>query len=198
MSFLTGFVTGPRTTACPGSAGEPRNERAPLIPAIETVIYHEVAIAVTAAGVAALTWGGDNQVGLWTFVILWLMRLSAKINIYLGAKNLTEHFLPDHLQYLKTYFCRRPMNAFFPLAVTTSTVVTALLANAAFDGAATAFDVAGFTFLATLMALAILEHWFLVLPIPADRLWTWGLSSREQAAQPATSTDRESSSMAAA
>ena len=28
------------------------------------------------------------------------------------------------------------------------------------------------------MALAILEHWFLVLPLPAAALWNWGLKSR--------------------
>lgn len=179
MSFLTGFITGPRTTACPGAIDEPGTTPAPLVPAIESVIYHEIAIALTAAVFVALTWGGDNLIGLWTFVILWLMRLSAKLNIYLGVKNLTEQFLPAHLQYLKTYFCRRTMNAFFPLSVTVATVVTTLIANAAFADKASAFDVAGLTFLATLMALAILEHWFLVLPIPAERLWTWGLASRK-------------------
>ncbi|MGQ0455703.1 MAG: putative photosynthetic complex assembly protein PuhE [Hyphomicrobium sp.] len=178
LTFLTGFVTGPRRTACPGRPDEPAAFRAPLRPAVESVIYHEVAIALTAAVVAAVTWSGENLVGFWTFVILWLMRLSAKLNIYFGVKNLTEQFLPPEVQYLKSYFCRRPMNAFFPIAVTSATVVTALLANAALASDAAAFDVAGLTFLATLMALAVLEHWFLVLPIPAERLWSWGLSSR--------------------
>jgi G3E family GTPase len=34
-------------------------------------------------------------------------------------------------------------------------------------------------FLATMMALAILEHWFLVIPLPAGKLWQWGLASRK-------------------
>ena len=34
------------------------------------------------------------------------------------------------------------------------------------------------TFVGTLLTLAILEHWFLVLPLPADALWSWGLRSR--------------------
>jgi G3E family GTPase len=34
------------------------------------------------------------------------------------------------------------------------------------------------TFTATMMALAILEHWFLVLPMPSQKLWDWGLASR--------------------
>ena len=35
-----------------------------------------------------------------------------------------------------------------------------------------------YTFLATLMTLAILEHWFLVLPLPSAALWSWSLHSR--------------------
>ena len=38
----------------------------------------------------ALTWGGANQVGTWTFLVLWVMRLSAKLNVFLGVPNLTE------------------------------------------------------------------------------------------------------------
>lgn len=180
MSFLTGKVTGPRTTPCPGRPDEPTSRRAPLLPAIESVIYHEIAIALTAMLIFALTFDAPNQVGLWTFVILWLMRLSAKLNIYFGVQNLTEQFLPNHLQYLKTYFCRRPMNGFFPITVTVSTIITALLAAAALHASATPFQVTGLTFLTILMALAVLEHWFLVIPIPAERLWSWGLASRSQ------------------
>jgi len=32
-----------------------------------------------------------------------------------------------------------------------------------------------------MMALAILEHWFLVIPLPAGKLWQWGLASRKPA-----------------
>ena len=31
----------------------------------------------------------------------------------------------------------------------------------------------------TLLTLAILEHWFMVLPLPSDALWKWGLRSRQ-------------------
>ncbi len=179
MSFLMGFVTGPRRTEMPKSIeGMSR-----LMPAIETVIYHEIAIFLTVIALAALTWNAPNQVGLWTFVILWLMRLSAKINVFLGVPNLTEEFLPPHLTYLKTYFGRRPMNLFFPLSVSVSTAVTVLLVAAALHPAISGYATVGMTFLATLMALAVLEHWFLVLPIPAADMWAWGLTSRDAPAQ---------------
>jgi putative photosynthetic complex assembly protein 2 len=196
MSFLTGLVTGPRNDACPGRDSEPGCEPAPLGPAVQSVIYHEAAIALTCALIWAITWDGPNQAGLWTFVILWLMRLSAKLNVYLGVRNLTETFLPPHLEYLKTYFCRKPMNGFFPVAVTVSTVVAVALVMAAAE-ATTAFTATSLTFLATLMALAVIEHWFLVIPLPAERLFSWGLASRT-AQEPAEATKDDAMRMAAA
>ena len=187
MTFLTGVITGPRTTALPGREGEIAKVRAPLGASIETVIYHEAAIALSLALAAVLTWDGVNQTGFWTLVILWVMRLSAKFNVYLGVPNLTEQFLPEHLVYLKGYFCRRPMNLLFPLSVTVSTGVAGLLILAALDPAATDFEAASRTFLATLMTLAVIEHWFLVVPLPSADLWTWGLASRELTARDAAS-----------
>lgn len=175
MSFLTGLVTGPRTTECPRH----KRGRAGLWPAIETLLYHEAAILVTGILLYAMLAGAPNEVGLWTFVILWIMRISAKLNVYLGVPNLTEEFLPDHLTYLKTYFCRRPMNLLFPVSVTLSTLATAYLVLQATATGATPFEATAYTFLATLMALALIEHWFLVVPLPSAVLWSWGLSSRE-------------------
>lgn len=173
-SFLMGFVTGPRKTSCPQGCRGWRH----FVHASQTIIHHELAIAGTALLVLALTWGGENQVGTWTFVILWVMRLSAKLNVYLGVPNLTEEFLPEHLHYLRGFLTRKPMNLLFPVSVTLSTVVTMLLVQAAIAPDATAFQAAAFTFLASLMALAILEHWFLVLPLPDAALWSWALRSR--------------------
>ncbi len=179
MSFLTGVVTGPRTTEAPRRV----RGRAGLLPAVETLIYHEAAILLTVAILAVMLAGQPNEVGLWTFVILWVMRISAKLNVYLGVPNLTEEFLPAHLTYLKTYFCRRSMNLLFPVSVTLSTIATWLLITQA-GNSVTAFDTIGFTFLATLMALALIEHWFLVVPLPSASLWSWGLWSRETDADP--------------
>ena len=47
------------------------------------------------------------------------------------------------------------------------------------------FRQAAFTFLAAMTALAIIEHWFLVLPIPAEAMWNWSMKSREHAGRPA-------------
>jgi putative photosynthetic complex assembly protein 2 len=175
MSFLMGFVTGSRTEACAEGCSGWRH----FGHAVETILYHELAILMTAVAVLALTWGEVNQIGTWTFMILWWLRLSAKLNVFLGVPNLTEEFLPEHLQYLKRFFTRRPMNALFPLSVTASTVALALLVHSALDAPAGSFEATGLMLLATLLALAVLEHWFLVLPLPDAILWQWALRSRE-------------------
>lgn len=173
MGFLTGTVTGPRRVPCPKDAqGWPRFRAATA-----TLIYHEIAVALTVVVIAALTWNAPNQVGLYTFLILWLARLSAKLNVFYGVANLSEEFLPAHFTYLASYFRQRPMNLLFPPAVTALTVATTMLAGWA-AAAATPFEVTGYTLLATLTALALIEHWFMVVPLPTGALWAWGLKSR--------------------
>jgi putative photosynthetic complex assembly protein 2 len=174
ISFLMGMVTGPRRTACPEACRGWRH----LGHAIQAILWHELAIAATAVLMVALTWGAENQVATWTFMVLWVMRLSAKLNVYLGVPNLTDEFLPEHLAYLKSFMRKRPMNALFPLSVTAGTVVTTQLVGHALAGGEGSFEATAYTFAAVLLALAILEHWFLVLPLPDAALWSWALRSR--------------------
>lgn len=174
VAFLLGYVTGPRRTPCPPeSSGW---ERAGY--AFMAVMHHELALVGLGLAVVALTWGGENPTGLWTFMILWVMRQSAKLNVFLGVRNLNEGFLPSHLKYLQTYFTRRAMNRLFPVSVIVSTVVAAMIWQAATATGITAFDATALTFAATLLTLAVLEHWFMVLPLPFEVMWNWGLKSR--------------------
>ncbi len=171
MTFLMGLITGPRKTPCPSNCtGWQR-----LSYATATVIHHQLAIAVTVLGIMVLSWNQPNQIGLWTLLILWGMRLSAKFNIFLGVKNVTEEFLPEHMAYLKSYFTRAPMNPLFPVSVTVATVLTGVWILAALAPGASAFEKTGFMLMAALMALALLEHWMMVLPLPNAELWQWAL-----------------------
>ena len=184
-AFLMGFVTGSRRVALPaGSKGWRRFRYA-----VQSIDHHEAMIALTALAVWAATAGGANTVGLSTFLILWVMRLSAKLNIFLGVPNVAEAFLPAHLDYLKSYFRKRSMNLLFPLSVSASTAVAALL----FSGAAAAPHPAATTaamLLGSLLTLAILEHLLMVTPLPSERLWNWGFRSRQIAATPAPDAAR--------
>ena len=102
----------------------------------------------------------------------------------LGVRNLAESFLPDHLSHLRSFFRRRRADALFPFLVAGSTLACALLLGEAVADGADAFRAAGFALLGTLMALALLEHWFMVLPLPFEALWRGALRSRRRIAPP--------------
>jgi putative photosynthetic complex assembly protein 2 len=186
LSFLTGWVTGPRVQAAePGVRSWPR-----FVQAVQAILWHELAILASGIVIAALTWEAPNQVGLATFGVLWSMRVSAKLNIFLGVRNLSIELLPPHLAYLGSYFRRRPMNLLFPVVVTAATVVAAALIATALEQPAGSTRSTGALLVATLLVLAILEHWLLVLPIEATALWRWALSSRRAAAPAALDLPR--------
>ncbi|MDX2288144.1 MAG: putative photosynthetic complex assembly protein PuhE [Hyphomicrobiaceae bacterium] len=169
MTFLLGLITGPRKSPCPPAAtGFQRFGFATA-----TLITHEIAIAVTAVALVALTWGAANQTAAATFLVLWVMRLSAKFNIFLGVPNLSDELMPAHLGYLKTYFRKRAMNALFPFSVTVGTIAAYAIGSAALDDPTNAFALTSGMLVSGLLALAVLEHWFLVLPVPDAALWTW-------------------------
>lgn len=179
-SFLLGYVTGPRREACPvGCAGGLHFRHS-----VEAVIYHEVAILAGAVLVVSLTSGAENQVGSGTFIALWLMRLSAKLNLFLGVANRGEQFLPAHLVYLKSFFGRRRQNALLPLSLISIAFAAAWLINLASASGNSPFDITGYTLLATLVLLGLLEHGFMVLPLPSERLWHWRGESRPSANDP--------------
>jgi putative photosynthetic complex assembly protein 2 len=176
-SFLLGFLTGPSDKPCPpGCAGWRR-----LKLAATSIIHHELALAATGLVVIALAAGGANKVGLWTFVVLWTMRLSTKINLFLGVPNVGEEFLPEHLRYIASYFAKRPMNLFFPVSVTLTTGALGFVLRDLTTPGLSDFDTAALCFLVTLLALAVIEHWFLVSPIPVTGLWSWSLKERGSA-----------------
>jgi putative photosynthetic complex assembly protein 2 len=175
VAFLMGFVTGSRRTACPAAlTGWPRFKWG-----LQTVLHHELAIIGAGAGIALLTAGSPNQVALWTYGVLWIMRLSTKLNIFLGVPNAPTAFLPDHLAYMAGCFRNSPMNPLFPLSITFGTGAGVILALKALHPEASAFDAVAFSLVGTLLALAILEHWFLVLPLPSEKLWGWGMRKSE-------------------
>ncbi len=174
VSYLFGFISGPRPEPCPeGATGWRR-----FAYGVRTCVYHELAIVATAIGLLLLSLDSVNNVGVLTFVILWLMRWSAKLNIFLGVRNLHEEFWPDHLHYLKTYVRRRPMNELFPVSIIVGTIVFALLTFAAIDAGDDIVRRTGAALLATLLALAIVEHVLLVLRVRDDALWMPALRSR--------------------
>jgi putative photosynthetic complex assembly protein 2 len=184
MTFLMGFVTGPRRAACaPGCSGPGH-----FLHAVQAILWHELLIVAAAAVIVVLGWRGANSVGASTFLLLWAMRQSAKLNLFLGVPNLGDEYLPEHLKYLRSFFRRRPMNLLFPLSVTLGTLFAATVIGDARAAANGSFEAVGACLIATLAVLAVLEHWFLVLPLPVSALWSWGMRSRSRLVPPPASS----------
>ena len=167
LGFYTGFVTGPNKTPCaPGASARSR-----FVQAVGASVYHELFALLGGVALFVLTYGQPNKVALWTYVILWVMHASAKLNMFLGVPNLGAEMLPDHLAFLTSFMARKRMNALFPVSIAAGTAVSTLLFVWACREGSSGFEIAGFAVLGSLMALAVVEHWFLVVPVDGNALW---------------------------
>ncbi|MEL6520467.1 MAG: putative photosynthetic complex assembly protein PuhE [Pseudomonadota bacterium] len=168
LAFLTGQITGPVKHPCPPRTQE--WER--FIRAWGTIAYHEMLLAAVFLAMGALAKTADNPVGFYAFAILFLARISAKLNLYMGVPRINTEFLSRSLAHLPSHFRQARMNAVFPVSVTLLTFATAcwlermvLAPNSA--------EMVGYALLTALTALALLEHWFMVVPLPDAKLWRW-------------------------
>jgi putative photosynthetic complex assembly protein 2 len=179
-TFLFGWVTGPRKLPCPPDARGMQRFRY----ATAAILHHELALAVTALAIVGLTWQAPNQVGTGTFLVLWTMRLSAKLNVFLGVQSITEEFVPAQLRYLLTYFRRAKLNPLMPVSLVGATLVTIRLGLEAVATDASAFVIVGRTLVATMLALAVIEHLFLAIPLKDALLWRWAIRAKHADAAP--------------
>jgi putative photosynthetic complex assembly protein 2 len=181
MAFLMGYVVGPRREACPRGISAWARFKASW----EALAHHELALIGGLALIFALVAGAPNTVAFQTFALLWVMRLSTKLNIFLGVSNAGAELLPRRVVHLATYFGSTPINVLMPFSISAATITVVLLAQAAMKADATAHAATGSVLLATFAALAVLEHWLLVVPLPASSFWPWaGRSTPATTASP--------------
>ena len=172
LSFLMGFVTGPNRKPCPPDARGWQRFRL----AAGTLIYHEAAMFACVAVIAASTWGKANQTATLTFLLLFVMRLSAKFNIFAGVPHLSTEMMPDHMRYLASYFRIAPPRWFFLASISSIAILAAWLADRALSsqgGIAT-----GYALAFALAALAFIEHGFLVVPWQDTAIFRWAMPQR--------------------
>jgi putative photosynthetic complex assembly protein 2 len=171
IAFLAGWVTGPRPLGCRSGDGGIRR----LSLALQAIAYHELVLLACGSAVVLLTWNSASKIGLWTFAALWVLRQSAKINLFLGVPVTNDELMPAPVRFLKSYFRKTSVSAFFPLSVTLATAALVIMIQRIVEVAATPFEVAGLTLVSALVALGVIEHWFMLLPLPAVTLWGWGM-----------------------
>ena len=173
VAFLLGWITGNRRSVCPKNIKG--FERAWL--AFQTISYHEFSLLLFGGIIFLATFDSPNQIGITTYLVLWVMRISSKLNVFLGVRNFYEEFLPKKISYLTTYFKKKSFNPLLPIILFFSLCIDMLFwYNASY--AANSFLRVSNALLASLLALGIIEHIFMVLPFQLDRIWRLGLSRR--------------------
>jgi putative photosynthetic complex assembly protein 2 len=170
LAFLSGVITGPNRRPCP--PGVPEWER--FFRAIGTIMWHETALIATLALMAVLSLQAANDFAFWTFGVLFFARISAKLNLFFGVPRIHTEFLPRPLMHLASHFRIAPMTLVFPVSVTVLSFAVACFLERAWDAGGTASGT-GHALLCSLTVLALLEHWFMVLPLPDQKLWRWML-----------------------
>lgn len=178
LSLYTGYVTGPRKQLCPAGCSGWRH----FGHALGVNLWHEIAIVAVALAIWSLCGEAVNNWGLWAYLLLWAMHLSARLNVFLGVRNVSEEFVPAHMAVLKSFLTRKSMNLLFPFSISAATVGAFLLFQQA-HAADLAEERTGWSLLAALATLALFEHWMLMLPVPVEKLWKWSLPARRDAAK---------------
>ena len=181
LAFLSGVITGPERRTCPPDS--PFATR--LTRAIGTIAYHEALLISTLLLIAYASGGMPNHFAALTFAVLFFARISAKLNLFLGVPRINVEFLPKPLAHLPSHFRNSRMNGFFPFAVTGLTFAAGCWLERALSAPTDAGQI-GYVLLAALTLLALLEHWFMVLPLPDQKLWRWMMPA--QKTKPAKAT----------
>lgn len=175
MGYLMGFITGPSKHPCPPNAtGWMRFSLA-----LQTSLYHELLVVAVVLAVIARTSGGPNQVTALCCTVLWLMRWSAKLNLFLGVRNFHADWLPKKQRYLISYMSERRVNGLMPISVVLG-IGLAWYFFAQSHAGTTEVQITGNLIVGLLLALAVLEHLFLVLPLQDSKLWQWALPDRRR------------------
>ncbi|MFU8822994.1 putative photosynthetic complex assembly protein PuhE [Yoonia sp.] len=170
LAFLAGVITGPMRQDClPGLSGKPRFFRA-----FATVAHHELLLTLGLLLLVLVSAGAENQMALATYLILYVARIFAKLNLFFGVPRINLEFIPRRLIHLKSYFRRGPVTLAFPAAITVLTALIAVCAERLWF-ATSEMTIVGYGLLTTLAALALLEHWLMVIPLPDAKLWRWML-----------------------
>lgn len=177
-SYYLGFITGPlhKTSIHDPAVQNWHKLRgwSRFWVALRTCIYHELLTLAVIVLVAALTWSYPNRWALWTLLSLWIMHSSGKLNVFLGVRNFHIEFLPSDLRYLGALLIRKTMNLLFPFSVVGASIVALYFFYRVLSTGPVEGESIGFLLVGLMISLGVLEHWLLVLPVPAT-LWGWGV-----------------------
>ena len=175
LAFLSGVITGPNRAPCP-------RLRQPARPVLARRRHHRLARgAADRHADRPLAWPRctpPTPSPLAPLPCCSSPASSAKLNLFFGVPRINTQFLPRPLAHLASHFRIGRITAFFPISVSALTVGSALLLERAINVTHPGMSV-GYALLTCLCLLALLEHWFMVLPLPDEKLWRWMIPARK-------------------
>ena len=181
LAFLTGWIAGSRKSELENNLTFWNRFKQ----SVQVIWHHELALFATLVVLLLLQIGRPNHTAICTYALLWLMRLSSKLNLFFGVPQVGEEYLPAHLSYLGSYFKKSAVSLFFYLSMGLSCVTWVLIVWQGQSGQVSITP--HWVLLATLLGLAIVEHLLMMIPFSLERVWGWALKSRwnKKASHPA-------------
>lgn len=185
LTFLAGVITGPnRQPLAKGARGSARFRAAWAV-----VAWHEIALVSVLAALVWMADGAQNAMAAWTFGTLWVARVLAKLNLFLGVPGINIEAVPRTLAHIPSYFRQADPSWLFPPTILILSLATAMWVSRLF-AAPTPEAAATYGLLAALTALALIEHWMMLLPAADTRLWRWLMALAASRAQDTKTTIR--------
>ncbi len=176
FTLLSGMITGNRAEACPEDISEWKRFRL----AFHTIAHHEYALVMMLTSLAFLDTNIGSGMAIKTFALLWVLRLGAKLTMFSGAPELSTNMMPERLTYMTTYFRHDRISAAFWLSLGFCGVFFAAGLYALLNVNYEVTIQAQVIMLTTLVGLAIVEHLFMVLPVPDSKLWSWAMPTKSK------------------
>jgi putative photosynthetic complex assembly protein 2 len=172
LAFLTGWISGSRRV----ELQKDMTIWSRFKQSVEVIWHHELALFITLLFLVFLQAGHPNHTAICTFTLLWLMRLSSKLNLFFGVPQVGEEYLPQHLAYLGSYFRKSAVSSFFYVSISLSLITWIYIVWQSQSGQVSITP--HWVLLATLLGLAIVEHVLMVIPFSLEKVWGWALESK--------------------
>ena len=169
LAFLTGIITGPNRAVKPVGL----NGFKKFWLAWTSIAYAEVILILVLLVLFFFSAGYPNSVGFLTFLVLYVARLSAKLNLFFGVPKINIEFLPAPVRHLASHFKISRASWFFPISILFLIGLLIYWFNNFRLSAESSSEIIGFCFLFTLTTLALLEHLFMIVSFPDAALWRW-------------------------
>ena len=176
IAFLSGVITGKNKKKCDNKTMG--WERFNL--AWNTINYSELSLLVVTVIMYFLVKDSLNFFGFLTFVTLYLARVSAKINFFVGVPYINFEFFPKPIAHMKSFFKIKPPSFFWIISAAIMLYLVILWGQNAFNENFDQHIKIGFLLISSLTFLALFEHLCMVIPLTETRLWLWMLPKKSK------------------